>query len=77
MDGVLYCNDGDWVDSCSALIENRNGELELWLWTDADGALSQVPRARSLTAPPKLCRLAPARQSTAPQRPEKEYQECQ
>jgi UDP-2,3-diacylglucosamine pyrophosphatase LpxH len=48
IDGVLYCNDGDWVDSCSALIENRNGELELWHWTDADGALPALPRARSV-----------------------------
>jgi len=37
--GVLYCNDGDWVDSCSALIETRTGELELWHWTDANREL--------------------------------------
>jgi UDP-2,3-diacylglucosamine pyrophosphatase LpxH len=30
MDGVLYCNDGDWVDHCTALIEDRNGELGIW-----------------------------------------------
>jgi UDP-2,3-diacylglucosamine pyrophosphatase LpxH len=30
IDGVLYCNDGDWVEHCSALIEDRNGELRLW-----------------------------------------------
>jgi len=29
-EGVLYCNSGDWVDSCSALIERRDGQLELW-----------------------------------------------
>ncbi|HTW75137.1 MAG TPA: UDP-2,3-diacylglucosamine diphosphatase, partial [Steroidobacteraceae bacterium] len=32
--GMLYCNDGDWVDSCSALIEQPNGSLELWHWAD-------------------------------------------
>lgn len=26
-DGTLYCNDGDWVESCSALIEDATGEL--------------------------------------------------
>ena len=26
---IHYVNDGDWVDSCSALIENKNGELQL------------------------------------------------
>src|SRR6202000_263328 len=30
MDGVLYCNDGDWVGRCSALVEHRNSGLELW-----------------------------------------------
>ena len=33
-DGILYCNSGDWVDSCSALIERRDGQLELWRWAD-------------------------------------------
>jgi UDP-2,3-diacylglucosamine pyrophosphatase LpxH len=28
--GVLYCNDGDWVEHCTALIEDRSGELKLW-----------------------------------------------
>jgi UDP-2,3-diacylglucosamine pyrophosphatase LpxH len=27
---VLYCNDGDWVEHCTALIEDRNGMLRLW-----------------------------------------------
>ena len=33
IDGVLYCNDGDWVESCSALIEHHDGRLELRHWT--------------------------------------------
>jgi UDP-2,3-diacylglucosamine pyrophosphatase LpxH len=31
-DGVLYCNDGDWVESCTALVEHANGKLELLDW---------------------------------------------
>jgi UDP-2,3-diacylglucosamine pyrophosphatase LpxH len=38
-DGVLYCNDGDWVDSCSTLIEDRSGELELWTWNEVGAAV--------------------------------------
>jgi UDP-2,3-diacylglucosamine pyrophosphatase LpxH len=38
--GVLYCNDGDWVDSCSAIIERRTGALELWHWADAGRQLA-------------------------------------
>jgi UDP-2,3-diacylglucosamine pyrophosphatase LpxH len=30
--GVLYCNDGDWVESCTALVEHQNGHLELQHW---------------------------------------------
>jgi UDP-2,3-diacylglucosamine pyrophosphatase LpxH len=32
VDGLLYCNDGDWVESCTALIEDRNGSLSLTQW---------------------------------------------
>lgn len=32
MDGVLYCNDGDWVENCTALVEDRHGELSLVAW---------------------------------------------
>jgi UDP-2,3-diacylglucosamine pyrophosphatase LpxH len=30
IEGVLYCNDGDWVEHCTALIEDRAGRLSLW-----------------------------------------------
>ena len=31
---VLYINDGDWVEHCTALTEDRNGRLALIEWTD-------------------------------------------
>ncbi len=31
-DGVLYCNDGDWVESCTALSEDETGALSLITW---------------------------------------------
>jgi UDP-2,3-diacylglucosamine pyrophosphatase LpxH len=34
-DGLLYCNDGDWVESCTALVENDAGELNLIHWGQA------------------------------------------
>lgn len=34
IDGVVYCNDGDWVESCTALVEHLNGELEILHWTE-------------------------------------------
>jgi UDP-2,3-diacylglucosamine pyrophosphatase LpxH len=48
MSDVLYCNDGDWVDSCSALIETRGGELQLWHWTDIKLQQPQQPSKRPL-----------------------------
>lgn len=32
IDGTLYCNDGDWVESLSALVEHADGRLELVHW---------------------------------------------
>jgi UDP-2,3-diacylglucosamine pyrophosphatase LpxH len=31
-DGLLYCNDGDWVESCTALVEDRHGQLRVLSW---------------------------------------------
>jgi UDP-2,3-diacylglucosamine pyrophosphatase LpxH len=33
IDGMLYCNDGDWVESLSALVETLEGELKVIYWT--------------------------------------------
>jgi UDP-2,3-diacylglucosamine pyrophosphatase LpxH len=34
-DGLVYCNDGDWVESCTALVEDLHGELRLLSWRPA------------------------------------------
>ncbi len=34
IDGILYCNDGDWVESLSALVEEHSGELRLVSWQE-------------------------------------------
>ncbi len=48
IDGVLYCNDGDWVESLTALVEHFDGRLEI------------VDRGRSLRLPSAAPRPAPA-----------------
>ena len=45
--GVKYCNDGDWVESCTSLIEDMNGHLRLIHWP----ALQEQLRARSIAQP--------------------------
>jgi len=32
IDGLLYCNDGDWVESLTALVEHADGRLEIIDW---------------------------------------------
>ena len=36
VDGLLYANDGDWVESLSALVEHHDGRLELIDWQNAE-----------------------------------------
>lgn len=38
IDGVVYMNDGDWVESCSALVEHFDGRFEIVYWRVQDEA---------------------------------------
>jgi len=39
IEGITYCNDGDWVESCTALVEDHAGRLRLLRWTDSQAVL--------------------------------------
>jgi len=41
IDGITYCNDGDWVESLSALVEDLDGELRLVSWQEIMGLQKQ------------------------------------
>ena len=47
IDGVLYCNDGDWVESLSALVETMEGELKIVYWTAMRTAPSAAPSRKA------------------------------
>jgi hypothetical protein len=32
--GVAYVNTGDWVESCTAIVEHYDGAFELIRWTE-------------------------------------------
>ena len=34
IDGVMYMNDGDFVESCSALVEHQDGKWEIIIWAN-------------------------------------------
>jgi len=48
MNNVLYCNDGDWVESCTALVETNDGALQLLHWAGEKYAL--VPESADAAA---------------------------
>ena len=41
-DGFVYCNDGDWVEHCSALVERLDGTLSLVHWTEQQYSLVET-----------------------------------
>jgi UDP-2,3-diacylglucosamine pyrophosphatase LpxH len=62
IDGITYMNCGDWVDSCTAIVEHYDGRMELVRWSELhapalaqsgmvqDGAtLNQTATRRSLS----------------------------
>lgn len=34
INGKMYCNDGDWVEHCTALVEDHDGDMHLLHWSD-------------------------------------------
>lgn len=45
IDGVLYCNDGDWVESLTALVEHADGRLEVVRWGEVGHGVLAQPSA--------------------------------
>ena len=58
IDGITYANDGDWVESLTALVEHADGRLEIIDWSDrahptrkvAPEVPSRVPAGESVVA---------------------------
>ncbi len=42
--GMVYANTGDWVESCTALVEKHDGALELLRWTGRTETLATLDR---------------------------------
>ncbi len=43
INGILYCNDGDWVENCTTMIEHEDGSLEILRWRETVHSLVQYP----------------------------------
>ena len=55
IDGVLYINDGDWVESCTALVEHADGRLELIDWAERNRVSFMERRLSPVAAAPVVC----------------------
>lgn len=54
IDGITYCNDGDWVESCTTLVEDHAGRLSLLRWTESPTRLLgdiELPLLEGAVAP--------------------------
>jgi UDP-2,3-diacylglucosamine pyrophosphatase LpxH len=43
--GVLYINDGDWVESCTAAVEHHDGRMEIISWAQVGHVVGAKPAA--------------------------------
>jgi UDP-2,3-diacylglucosamine pyrophosphatase LpxH len=44
IDGIVYANTGDWVESCSALVEHFDGRLEVLYWPQTSRQWRRQPQ---------------------------------
>ncbi len=54
--GIVYHNDGDWVESCTALVEDARGHMEILHWAsvtrrEAPAASAALPQAEAAVPP--------------------------
>ncbi len=42
--GLVYINDGDWVESCTAAVERHDGRMELIDWARLRGETVRAAR---------------------------------
>ena len=58
IDGILYCNDGDWVESCTTLVEDFAGRLSLLRWTEKAEVLAGTQALPLLDGTPAIGQAA-------------------
>jgi len=59
IDGILYCNDGDWVESCTALVEDFDGRLRVLYWAEEEARRTlPLPRRPASIATPAATPVA-------------------
>jgi UDP-2,3-diacylglucosamine pyrophosphatase LpxH len=59
--GITYINCGDWVDSCTAVLERDDGSMELVHWRDKEVLAEDLLPETLLEEAPVLARVVPLR----------------
>ena len=49
--GVVYINDGDWVEHCTALVEHHDGAMEVLHWTERRKRVGIAPAPKPVCEP--------------------------
>jgi len=44
---IVYYNDGDWVEGCTALVEHQDGRMEILHWAEEIAARMDAPELRA------------------------------
>jgi UDP-2,3-diacylglucosamine pyrophosphatase LpxH len=65
IEGLLYCNDGDWVESLTALVEHRDGTLEILDWSRRFDARGRAAGTATTIAPPEAVPVLPVEVAAA------------
>ena len=51
IDGITYVNTGDWVESCTAVIEHFDGRMELIRWQNVEAPKTLTPKMVPVSLP--------------------------
>ncbi|WOC24715.1 UDP-2,3-diacylglucosamine diphosphatase [Pseudoalteromonas sp. N1230-9] len=51
VDGILYCNDGDWIENCTAIVENDCGRIELLHWSETQKVIHSADIGKLMPNP--------------------------
>ena len=69
IDGTLYCNDGDWVESLTALAEAHDGTLSLIVWDHLlDGSAQPLVLPAAFDEPVVVSETPPAQETVVARR---------
>jgi UDP-2,3-diacylglucosamine pyrophosphatase LpxH len=59
INGITYINCGDWVDSCTAIVEHLDGRMELVHWRESETREQDLRQETQALESPRWARVLP------------------